>query len=121
MFERITLRGAKEPGDPVAPAILWAYHQAAELKSWTILRSERRKAGKWEWTLTATIATADAFCLGQTPLRFVSPRRQAGFWNWPIEGQVPYCHACRGWHPVGPKMTHTGPNQIRAPLGQPEF
>lgn len=112
------LRGGKEPGDPVAPAILWAYHAAAELKTWSIVRG-RRKAGQWEWTLSATIAHADVFVMRQTPLRFVAPRRKAGFWNWPIQGQVAYCDTCRGWHPAGP--THTGPNLVRAPLGPPEF
>jgi len=119
VFTRVVLSGAREPGDPIAPRILWAYHDAADLKSWSITRSDKPTRNGWAWTLSATIEKAETFYLTQTPLRFVAPRRKAGFWNWPITEALPYCHACRGWHAPGP--AHTGANKIRANLGPPEF
>ena len=101
MFENITLRGATAPGDPVSAAILWGYRPAAHLKSWSIVRAQK----KGEWALSATSDTVEAFLIRQEPLYFAAPRKQGGLWMWPVKSQI----------------QRVGNNQIRATLGQPEY
>ena len=94
------IRGVKAPGDPVSPAILWAYHQAAQLASWSIVRG----TVKGQWAFSATVETADDFKLRQQPLYFAAPRQKGGFWMWPLKSAVQ----------IKGKL-------ISATLGQPEY
>jgi len=50
---------------------MWQYHTAAEVTRYRITVDEITK----EWTLSATLATTDAYALGQRPLVFVAPTR----------------------------------------------
>jgi len=101
VFERLIVRGATAPGDPVSAAILWGYRPAAQLSSWHILRGKT----KGLWLLSATSASVEAFLIRQEPLYFAAPRQHGGFWMWPVKS----------------KIERVGTNQIRATLGQPEY
>ncbi len=101
MFDTITLRGATSPGDPVSAAILWGYRPAAQLKSWSIVRTKT----KGQWALSATSETIEAFLIRQQPLYFAAPRQHGGFWMWPVKSAV----------------QQVGTNQLRATLGQPDY
>jgi hypothetical protein len=101
VFRDITLRGATAPGDPVSAAILWGYRPAAQLKSWSIVRTKK----KGEWAFAATSDAVEAFLIRQEPLYFAAPRKTGGFWMWPVKSKV----QC------------VGTNQLRATLGQPEY
>jgi hypothetical protein len=73
MFDALRIHGA-------AASIVWGYHTAARLKSWSIARV------KTEWTLTATIAQADPFMLRRDSLLFTAPHEgsRSGQWAWGI-------------------------------------
>jgi hypothetical protein len=71
VFQHLTLHGG-------AAALLWGHRTAAELSSWHIART-----GAGTWTLSATVARADAFQLRQKPLLFTAPRAR-GFWAWGV-------------------------------------
>lgn len=88
MFHHLTLRGT-------SASLLWGYHTAAALTTWTIAKT----AGGW--TLKATIRRADAFQLRQTPLLFTAPRKD-GWWAWGINS------------------IDVGPTFLVAKLGPPE-
>jgi len=92
VFETLRLRGA-------AASILWGYHPAATLRSWSIAKV------KGQWMLTATIERVDRFQVRQTPLLFTAPheRGRDGWWAWGVES-----------------LDLVGPNQLRARLGPPE-
>lgn len=96
----VELSGRWTPGDPVHPSILWGYRPAAHLRAWTIRKA--KKAG--EWALEAGIDRTEPFMLRQQPLFFAAPRQKGGFWMWPVIGNV----------------ESTGPNSLRATLGQPD-
>jgi len=87
-YHRVKLRGT-------AAAILYGYHTAAAVRSWTIRKHEGA------WTLTATIDRADRFQCRQRGLIFSAPRA-GGFWCWPIE------------------TLQLGETQLQARLGPPE-
>ena len=72
MFQgTVTLRGQEA-------TVVWGYHTAAVIKSWTAARTEQGR-----WTLQATVQRADPFQLRQQPLKFTAPR-VGGFFCWPI-------------------------------------
>jgi hypothetical protein len=71
MFEEVTLRGQEA-------TIVWGYHTAAVCRSWV---AQRTAAG--QWTLSASLARADAFQLRQRNLKFTAPR-VGGFFCWPV-------------------------------------
>jgi len=58
----------------VAGEIRWSYHRAATLGAWTI------DAGR----LTATVDTADAFKMTQSPLTFTVRRDSGVVWSWDL-------------------------------------
>ena len=74
MFDALRIRGA-------AASILWGYHEAAVLTTWSIVRI------KGQWTLSATIARVEPFMLRQPKLLFTAPREGArdGRWAWGIQ------------------------------------
>jgi hypothetical protein len=73
MFDKLRIHGT-------AASIVWGYHTAAHLTTWSIVRV------KGEWTLTATIARAEPFMLRRTSLLFTAPHEGArkGCWAWGI-------------------------------------
>lgn len=73
MFKSLTLRGA-------AGAVLYKYHTAAALTSWTIA-----KQPDGCWHLTGTVSRADPFQCRQAvkDLHFTAPRAN-GLWCWEI-------------------------------------
>jgi hypothetical protein len=73
MFDALRIHGT-------AASIVWGYHTAARLSAWSIARVKN------EWTLTATIATAEPFMLRRTSLLFTAPHEGArkGHWAWGI-------------------------------------
>lgn len=71
MFHDLTLRG----GDG---AIVWGYHTAAALRSWTL-----SKGAGGTWALSAVIVRADRYKLQQSPLQFTAPRK-GGYFCFPV-------------------------------------
>jgi hypothetical protein len=73
MFDKLRIHGT-------AASILWGYHTAARLTTWSIARV------KGQWTLTATIERADPFMLRRTSLLFTAPHEGArkGHWAWGV-------------------------------------
>lgn len=69
----VTLRGQDA-------TIVWGYHTAAVIRSWTISRTP---AG--HWSLQAAVRRADLFQLRQQPLKFTAPRK-GGYFCWPVIG-----------------------------------
>lgn len=61
----------------VVGQVKWAYYVAAAINGYTVTR-----VGP-QWSLRATVVTADAFKLSQRPLMFVAPHEK-GEWRWPI-------------------------------------
>lgn len=55
-----------------AARITWQYHTAADITGYRITVDDITK----DWTLTATLATSDAYALGQRPLVFVAPTKR---------------------------------------------
>lgn len=76
MFNAITVRG-------VNGRVVYGYHTAATLRTWSVTRSQNR------WSLRGAVTQADRFQLRQPELLFQSPRLQkpVGFWVWPV---LPY-------------------------------
>jgi hypothetical protein len=74
MFKNVSLRGR-------AGSIVWNARAAATVGAWVATRDDNR-----QWTLHATVATVDTFCMRQVPLLFQAPRvhKPAGYWVWPI-------------------------------------
>ena len=62
--------------------IRWARFPAAVIDGYTVTRS---RAGAW--ALSATVVTANAYNLRQTPLTFVAPT-DWGEWRWPIRTPI---------------------------------
>ena len=91
MFDALRIRGA-------AASILWGYHEAITLKSWSIVRVKR------QWTLTGTIERIEPYMARQRPLLFTAPRERArdGHWAW------------------GVQSIEIGPRSLIAKLGPPE-
>jgi hypothetical protein len=73
MFDAITIHGA-------AASIVWGYHTAARLKTWSIARVNGH------WTLSATIERAEPFMLRRSSLLFTAPHEgsRKGMWAWSI-------------------------------------
>lgn len=71
-MNRVVLRG---PGAEVR----WGYRRAAVLGPWT-LTSEPSGT-----SVTASIATVDAFAASQQPLTFVVPRPNGQPWRWAVQ------------------------------------
>jgi hypothetical protein len=73
MFDAVRIHGG-------AASIVWGYHTAARLRSWSIARVKN------VWTLTATIERADPFMLRRTSLLFTAPHEgsRKGHWAWGI-------------------------------------
>lgn len=80
MLRTLTVRGR-------GGSLVWGYHTAARLASWTVERERDDETKPWTWRLSATLdGTADAFVLRQRPLLFSAPRRgHTGFWCWPVQ------------------------------------
>ena len=74
LFTSLTLRG-------VRGRLSWGYRTAADLSTWTIRRPEGPDP---EWTLVASVVSADGYGVRQRPLLFTAPR-QGGFWCWPVQ------------------------------------
>jgi hypothetical protein len=64
-------------------ALLWGYHEAAILGSWTIRKTG--KPGQYVWTLAATLTRVEAFQIRQRPLLFSAPRFGGGMWAWGVD------------------------------------
>lgn len=77
MFRQLTLRGT-------AATIVWAYHDAAVLRTWTIAKQAQQRGLPPVWRLAARIAHADAFKCRQRPLLFTAAHPK-GRWCWQIE------------------------------------
>jgi hypothetical protein len=58
--------------------VRWGYHRAATLGSWTM------QSGPTGATVTAQVASVDAFKVSQRPLTFTVPRPKGLTWSWPI-------------------------------------
>lgn len=60
--------------------ILWGYHVAAVLRTWSI-----EKVGR-QWMLSATLARVDAHYITKTanPRLMFSAPRPGGFWAWDV-------------------------------------
>jgi len=73
MFDALRIHGT-------AASIVWGYHTAARLSTWSIARVQG------QWTLRATIATAEPFMLRRSSLLFTAPHEGArkGQWAWGI-------------------------------------
>lgn len=71
MFRNVTITGA-------VATLRWAYHQAAELRTWTVTKGE---AGSF--ALSASVVSHDAFRVTQRPLVFVVQTAN-GPWRFPV-------------------------------------
>jgi hypothetical protein len=67
----------------VVARIVWARFPAAVIEGYTVTRS---RAGAWSLT-AATIVSANAYNLRQTPLTLVAPTEH-GEWRWPIRTPI---------------------------------
>jgi hypothetical protein len=65
LFTSLTLRG-------VRGRLSWGYRTAADLSTWTIRRPEGPDP---EWTLVASVVSADGYGVRQRPLLFTAPRQ----------------------------------------------
>ena len=74
MIDAVTLTGLEA-------TVVWGYHTAAVCTRWTVIRAPKDAGGAW--TLSATLARADAFQLRQSQLKFTAPRK-GGYFCWPI-------------------------------------
>ena len=81
-------------------ALLWGYHEAAVLGTWTIQKTG--KPGREVWTLGAAVARVEPFQIRQRPLLFSAPRFGGGMWAWGVE------------------QVEVGPRRLSARLGPPE-
>jgi hypothetical protein len=84
----------------VVGLIKWHYYTAAAINGYTVTRN---KAGT-VWALTATVVSADAFKMAQTPLTFVA-KHAKGEWRFPI---------------VSPVSVQRDTYQLTATLGPPQ-
>jgi len=55
----------------------WAYYCAAKVTRYVVQREDGH------WSMTATIADADAFKMTQRPLMFFAPHAK-GVWHWQV-------------------------------------
>lgn len=67
----------------VVAHIVWARFPAAVIEGYTVTRS---RAGAWSLT-AATVISANAYNLRQTPLTLVAPTEH-GEWRWPIRTPI---------------------------------
>ena len=71
LFGEVTITGLEA-------TVVWGYHTAAVCTRWRITKTAANA-----WTLSATLARADAFKLRQSQLKFTAPRK-GGYFCWPI-------------------------------------
>lgn len=71
MFRKLAIRGA-------AGSLLWGYHAAADLHTWSIARTP-----SGAWRLRARLGRVDRFQARQRGVLFAAPR-PGGFWAWPV-------------------------------------
>jgi len=74
MFRSLQLHGA-------AATLVWGYQTAADLRGWRIVKDANG------WTLTATLASLNAYASRRTPLYFTAPRDQ-GRWCFRVAGEL---------------------------------
>lgn len=92
-LRNLRIRGARG-------ALLWGYHEAAVLGTWSIRKTG--KPGQFVWTLVASVARVEPFQIRQRPLLFSAPRFGGGMWAWGVE------------------HVDVGASRISARLGPPE-
>jgi|SRR5580765_1148769 len=79
MLQNVRLRGD-------VGSITYGYHEAAVLRSWTIIRREPDHYHDGSWLLSATFTRVNKFMLRQRPLLFSAKRDGLkGLWCWPLD------------------------------------
>lgn len=85
-------------------SIVWGYHTAVALRTWSVRKTTDQKTNRPQWILRGSVERIDTFQARQKPLLFSVKRPKGAYLSWGIE-----------------RVQIANTREVMAVLGPPEF